>query len=138
MTTKNQLLATLVGFIVLFLLGWLFYGFLLMDFYTNNTGSASGVMRSDDDMIWWALLVGNLFQTYFLVFIYSKMSNIDSFMSGLKIGAILGFIWGLAMNLSMYGTTNIMNINSVVVDPFVSAIMIGITGGVIGAMLGRK
>ncbi len=137
MTAKNQMLATLVGFIVLFLLGWLLYGFLLMDFYAANSGSATGISRTEDEMIWWALILGNIAQTYLLVYVFS-LSNVTSFGSGLKTGAIIGLILGLAINLSMYGTTNFMNLTSALVDPFVSLIMIGLTGGVVGWMLGRK
>ena len=138
MTTKNRILATLVGFIVLFLLGWLIYGMLLMDFYGNNAGSASGVMRAEDEMIWWALILGNLFQAYLLVYIFGNWANITTFSDGLKAGAIIGLLMGLAFNFTMYGTSNIMNMTSALVDPFVAAVMMGITGGVIGVMLGRK
>ena len=138
MTAKNRILATLVGFIVLFLLGWLIYGMLLMDFYGNNAGSASGVMRAEDEMVWWALILGNFFQAYLLVYIFGNWANITTFSDGLKAGAIIGLIMGLAFNLSMYGTSNIMNLTSALVDPFVSTVMMAITGGVIGVMLGRK
>ena len=138
MTAKNRILATLVGFIVLFLLGWLIYGMLLMDFYGNNAGSASGVMRAVDEMVWWALILGNFFQAYLLVYIFGNWANITTFSDGLKAGAIIGLIMGLAFNLSMYGTSNIMNLTSALVDPFVSTVMMAITGGVIGVMLGRK
>jgi hypothetical protein len=138
MTVKNRILATLVGFIVLFLLGWLIYGMLLMDFYGNNAGSASGVMRAEDEMVWWALILGNFFQAYLLVYIFGNWANVTTFSDGLKAGAIIGLIMGLAFNLTMYGTSNIMNMTSALVDPFVSAVMMAITGGVIGVMLGRK
>lgn len=138
MTVKNRLLATLVGFIVLFILGWLIYGLLLMDFYANNAGTTGGVMRPDDEMVWWALILGNLFQTYLLVYIFGNWANITTFSAGLKAGAIIGLIMGLAVNLSMYGTSNIMNLTATLVDPIVSAVIMGITGGIIGVMLGRK
>ena len=138
MTTKNRILATLVGFVVLFMLGWLVYGMLLMDFYTSNTGSAIGVMRAEDEMIWWALILGNLFQAYLLVYIFGNWANITTFSDGLKAGAIIGLIMGLAFNLSMYGTSNLMNMTSALVDPLVIAFNLAITGGVIGFMLGRK
>ena len=138
MTIKNRLLATLVGFVVLFLLGWLVYGMLLMDFYANNAGSATGVMRTEDEFIWWALILGNLFQAYLLVYIFGNWANITTFSDGLKAGAIIGLIMGLAFNLSMYGTSNLMNMTSALVDPLVSAFNMAITGGVVGFMLGRK
>lgn len=138
MTAKNRVLATLVGFVVIFLLGWLFYGILLMDFYEANAGSATNVMRAEEDMVWWALILGNLLQAYFLVYIFSKWEGIDTFGAGFKGGAIIGLILGLSMNFIMYATSNMMNLTSALVDPFVSMIMMGITGGVIGVMLGRK
>lgn len=138
MSAKNRILATLVGFVVLFLLGWLFYGFLLMDFYADNAGSATGVYRENDQMIWWALILGNIMQAYLLVYIFGSLGNVTTFGNGLKVGAIIGLILGLAFNLNMYATSNIMNLTSALVDPIVSTIMMGITGGVIGMMLGRK
>jgi hypothetical protein len=138
MTAKSQILATIVGFIVIFLLGWLLYGILLMDFYAANSGAATNVSRSEDEMVWWALILGNLLQTYFLVFVFSRWAGISTFSGGLKGGLIIGFLIGLAFNLTMFGTTNLMNLTAVIVDPFVSAIMMGITGGVVGMMLGRN
>ena len=138
MDAKKRILATLVGFVVLFLLGWLFYGFLLMEFYTTNSGTATGVMREETEMVWWALILGNLFQAYLLVYIFGKWANITTFSGGLSSGALIGLILGFAFNLSMYGTTNIANLTATLVDPIVSGIMMGVTGGAIGWMLGRK
>jgi hypothetical protein len=138
MTAKNRILATLVGFVVLFLLGWLLYGFLLMDFYQANSGSATGVMRAEDEMVWWSLIAGNIMQAYLLVYIFGTWANITTFSEGLKAGLIIGLITGYAYTLIMYGTTNIGNLTSTLVDPFVSAAMLAVAGGVIGWMLGRK
>ena len=138
MDSKKRIMATLAGFVILFLLGWLLYGMLLMDFYQANSGTVIGVMREESEMIWWALIVGNLLQAYLLVYIFGKWANITSFGGGLKAGAILGLILGFAINLTMYGTTNMMNLTAALVDPFVGAAMMGITGGVIGYVLGRN
>ncbi len=138
MTAKNRILATLVGFVVLFLLGWLLYGFLLMDFYQTNSGSATGVMRAEEEMVWWSLIAGNIMQAYLLVYIFGTWANITTFSEGLKAGLIIGLITGFAYTLIMYGTTNIGNLTSTLVDPFVSATMLAVAGGIIGWMLGRK
>ncbi len=39
----------IVGGILFFLLGWLIYGMLLMDFMNNHTGAAGNVSRSEPD-----------------------------------------------------------------------------------------
>ncbi len=138
MTAKNRILATLAGFVVLFLLGWLLYGALLMDFYESNAGSTTDAMRAEEDIVWWALILGNLFQAYLLVYVFGKWASITSFSGGFKAGAVIGLILGLAINLSMFGTTNLMNLTVTLIDPIVSAVMMGVTGGVIGAILGKS
>ena len=138
MKAKNSINATLVGTFSLFLLGWIFYGMLLMDFNMQNAGSATGVMREESDMVWWALILGNVVQAYFLVYIFERWENVTSFVGGLKGGAVIGFLLGLGFNLVMYATSNMMNLTATLVDPFVSLAMMGITGGLIGAILGRK
>ncbi len=138
MDSKTRIIATLAGFVTVFLLGWLFYGVLLVDFYAANAGSAVGVMRADTEMIWWALIAGNVLQAYLLVYIFSKWTTISTFGGGLQAGLILGLIMGLAFNLSMYGTTHMMNLTGTLADCVVAAVMTGLTGGVIGMVLGRK
>lgn len=138
MDAKKRILATLAGFVVFFMLGWLLYGFLLMDFFAANSGSATGTMREETDMVWWALILGNLFQAYLLVYIFGKWANITTFGGGFSAGLIIGLILGFAVNLSWYGTMNLSNLTATLVDPFVSGVMMAITGGVIGWVLGRK
>lgn len=131
-------MATLAGFVVYFMLGFILYGVLLMDFYSSHTGTATGVMRIDADMQWWALIAGNVVQAYLLVYIFGNWANITTFGGGLNAGAIIGFIMSLGISLNMYGTTNISDLTSTLVDPVVMSVMLGITGGVIGWVLGRK
>ncbi len=138
MDAKKRLMATLAGFVVYFMLGFILYGVLLMDFYSSHTGTATGVMRIDADMQWWALIAGNVVQAYLLVYIFGNWANITTFGGGLKAGAIIGFIMSLGISLNMYGTTNISDLTSTLVDPVVMSVMLGITGGVIGWVLGRK
>jgi uncharacterized integral membrane protein len=135
---KQRIMATAAGFVVFFMLGWVVYGMLLMDFFTTNAGSATGVPRSDADMIWWALIVGNIMQVYLLVYIFGNWANITTFSGGAKAGAIIGLIMGLGIDLTFYATTNMMNLTATLVDPLVITVMYSITGGVVGWVLGRK
>ena len=138
MDAKKRIMATLAGFVVFFMLGWILYGMLLMDFFTANSGSATGVARSDSEMVWWALILGNVLQAYFLVYVYGKIGNINTFSSGLQTGVILGLILGYGVDLTIYATTNMSNLTATLVDPLVLAVMMGASGGVIGMVLGRK
>ena len=138
MDAKKRIMATLAGFVVYFLLGFLLYGILLMDFMAANTGTATNVMRTDADMQWWALIAGNVMQAYLLVYIFGNWANITTFGGGVKAGAIIGFIMSLGFGLNMYGTTNISNLTATLVDPIVMSVMMSLTGGAIGWVLGRK
>lgn len=138
MDAKKRILATLAGFVTYFFMGFIFYGMLLMDFYAAHSGSATGVMRSDADMQWWALIAGNVVQAYLLVYIFGNWANITTFGGGLRAGAIIGFIMSLGISLNMYGTTHISDLTSTLVDPIVMSVMMSLTGGVIGWVLGRK
>ena len=139
MDAKKRITATLAGFVVLFLLGYLLYGMLLMDFFNSNSGTATGVMKQDMEMVWWALILGNICQAYLLVYIFGKWAtSITSFGDGFKAGMTLGLIIGFAVDLTMFGTANIMNLTGTLVDPLVGGVMMGITGGVVAMVLGRK
>ncbi|MEQ8425889.1 MAG: hypothetical protein RIA63_14320 [Cyclobacteriaceae bacterium] len=138
MDAKKRIMATLAGFVTFFVLGWLLYGMLLMDFFSANSGSATGVPRAETEMVWWALILGNVLQAYFLVYILGKWENITTFGSGLQAGVVIGLIIGYGYSLTMYATTNMMNLTAALVDPLVTAAMMGVSGGVIGAVLGRR
>lgn len=137
MNIKQFSIGTLVGAVVLFMLGFLVYAVLLTSFFEANVGSATGVARADDSMIMPGLFLGNVAVAALITYIYLQWAQISTFMTGFKGGLIIGFLMALGYNLVMYSTTNIMNLTSALVDAVVYAIMIGITGGVIGLILGR-
>ncbi|MBN2892920.1 MAG: hypothetical protein JXL97_13720, partial [Bacteroidales bacterium] len=58
---------TIFGGIAFFLLGWLVYGMLLMDFMAANSNNCAA--RLDDEMIWWAMIVSNLILALFITLV---------------------------------------------------------------------
>ena len=58
MTNNKTLIGGLAGGVAFFLLGWLIYGILLMDYYAANTNQCA--MRPMTDMVMWAMIVSNL------------------------------------------------------------------------------
>ena len=136
MDTKKLLLGTLVGSVAFFLLGGLFYGFLLMDFFMNNTGSATGVYKDPPEFV--TLILGNLVTAFFFTYIFLRFGNVGSFGDGLKAGATVAFMNALGFNLIMLGTANIGTMTSAMVDVVVFTAMGGIAGGVIGIMIRDK
>ena len=80
MGTNKILISGLVSGIAVFLLGYLFYGVIFMNTMEGMTGTATGVMREMDAMVWWALIVGNLIWGFLLAYIFGMWANISTFM----------------------------------------------------------
>lgn len=135
MNTK-VLLAAVAGGVVTFLLGWLLYGIALKGFFDSNMGSATGVMRGEEDMQLWAVFVGNVAWSLLLALLYSRWAGITTFSSGAMSGAWISLLMALGIDLIMYGTTNMSTLAATLVDPIVSAVMGAAGGGVVGWVLG--
>lgn len=135
MNTKNFMVGGLVGGVVYFLLGWLFYGNLMTQFFRDNPGTATNVERPMDQMVWWALILGHLLFGFLLSYIFAK-SGVSTLTNGLVTGAVVGFLMCSAVDLTMYGTTNISSKKGVVADIAIFTVMSAIVGAVIGAVNG--
>jgi hypothetical protein len=136
MNTNKFLIGGIIGGIAYFLLGYLFYGLLLTDFYANNSGSATGVMKENmADMVWWSLIVGNLFSGLVIAYVLSK-AGVSSAGSGASTGAFLGLLMAGSFNFIMFATTNITTMNAMLADIGVSLVMGAIVGGIVGAYFG--
>ncbi|MDH3710602.1 MAG: hypothetical protein OER04_11970 [Cyclobacteriaceae bacterium] len=134
MDTKKFVMGTVVGGIVYFLLGFVFYGVLFEGFFTANAGSATGVMNTE--MAWWPLILGNLALAALITYIFLNWAGITTFAGGLKGGALIGFLMAVSFDMIMLDTTNIMTLNAALVDILIATIMGAIAGGIIGAVLG--
>lgn len=134
MDTKKFIMGTLVGGIVYFILGFVFYAVLFQGFFEANSGSATGVMKTD--MAWWPLILGNLASAALITYIFLKWAEIKTFAGGLKGGAVIGFLLAVSFDMIMYDTTNIMTLNAALMDIVIATVMAAVVGGVIGAVLG--
>jgi len=135
MNTNKFLVGGIIGGIVFFLLGYLIYGMLLMDFMSSNAGTATGVMKTESEMVWWALIAGNLFSGLALSYVLNK-AGVNSASAGAITGAVFGLLICAAFDLTMFGTSNIYSMNGMLVDICASTVMSAIVGGVIGWYLG--
>ena len=75
MNSPKFLTGTLVGGLALFLLGYLFYGLALASFFTQHSVAPAGSMRSMNDIVWWALILGNIFWGGLLTYVLLKQKE---------------------------------------------------------------
>ncbi len=127
---------TIFGGISYFLLGWLVYGILLMDFMSANTNTCAS--RPEAEMIWWAIIVSNLIFALLLTIVL-KWSGASQIVDGIKTGALFGFLMGLSMDLGFYSmTTMYNNLTVLIVDVVVFTLLMAVVGMVIVLLWGKE
>ena len=134
MNSKNYFLAGILGGIVHFLLGWLIYGILLMDYMEEYAGPAIGVARID--MLMWFIGLGSLFFGFLLSYIFSCVGQVKTAGSGAKTGAWVGFLMAGAMDFISYGSTYLLTFNTLAVDILAGTVLAAITGAIVAWTLG--
>lgn len=134
---SKTLIAAVIGGVAMFLLGWLFYGILFKDTFAGMAGSAGNVMRADSDLIFWALILGNLALGYLIAWIFSSWAGINTLAGGAQAGATMGFLFAFGFDMMMYATCNMMQLSGALLDIVVSTIMWAISAALIGWWLGR-
>ena len=137
MNTRKFFIGTLAGGIAFFFLGYLIYGMALAGFFSRHTIAPPGSMKQMTELIWWALILGNLASGALLSYIFLKLGNIGSFGSGAGTGAAIGLFVALSMDLIRYATENSFDMTAVIVDVLAGIVMYAIAGGVIGAVIGK-
>ena len=131
---KKMLIGTVVGGVTFFLLGGLIYAVILGDFYEANLGSATGVLR--ELPIMWAMVVSQLGMAAVVTYVF-LLSDVASASNGLKTGAILGLLLGIAISFDLYSVTNWSNLTVAFVEPLVWVARTALAGAAIGWVLGR-
>lgn len=135
MNLKSFTIGTLVGGIAFFLLGFIFYGTILVDFFQQNSGSATGITKEEPSFL--SLFLGEIAFGALYTYIFLQWANIRTFASGAKGGAVIGLLLGLGYNLINFGVNNIMTFTGHLTDTAVSLFSGAIAGGVIGWVLGK-
>jgi len=96
------------------------------------------MQRPDGAMIWWALILSNLFLALLLTLVL-KWSGAKGYLDGLKTGGLFGLLMSVAMGLSYYSmSTMYNNFTGLIVDVVVAAALLAVVGMVIVLLWGKK
>jgi hypothetical protein len=131
------LAATVAGGIAFFILGFLIYGMVLdpLVMRPNTTPEALKLMK--DPPTWVFLILGNLVAAFLLAYIFDKWATIRTFVGGVTGGAVIFFIIALYFQLMFAAFMNMTNgYMPAVVDVIGTTILGGLSGGVVGLVLG--
>lgn len=129
MKTKNFLVAGVVAGIVYFLLGWLFYGILFVDFFPEQPDESSQTMLM--------IFLGCLTYGLFIAYIFTKWAQISTAKTGLKAGAIVGLFTAIYFNFFNIAMANGATYEMFAMDTVITMVSTAITGIVAGAINGK-
>lgn len=133
MTAGRFSTATLVGGLTLFLVGFLLWGLAFAGIMEAH--HAAGTFKEPPDLL--LLALSQFAWAALLTVILGSWARVTGFGSALRVGAIVGLLAGLSVDLSIYATSHIMDLTVVALDPLIWAVWSGIGAGVIGVMLER-
>ena len=122
MYTKSFFLSGIVGAIVYFLLGWLFYGVLFPEIHGTNVEPCLLM-----------IFLGCLFMSLLVSLIYNRWASI-TISTGLKAGFVIGLLYTLSMNFFMYSSKELDTKFFILLA--IESITLAIVGGVVGYMCG--
>lgn len=128
MKTKNFLIAGIIGGIVDFLLGWLFYGIIFADTFPQPEESSTTMLF---------IFLGCLTFGLFVAYIYTRWAQISTLATGAKAGAIIGVFIGLFYNFFNLAMQPGATMELAALDVGISVVMTAIIGAVIGAVNGK-
>ena len=132
------LLSGIAAAVIYFLLGWLFYGMLFAEFFMNNAGSATGVFKGEDEMNLLVIFIGDLAWGFLLTTILGCWFKVKSIGDAAMKGLVLGLLMTAGFDLIMFGTSNLMNMTSTLVDILLGGVMSGIAGLVVGLIVKKE
>ncbi|GAA4817352.1 DUF1761 domain-containing protein [Litoribaculum gwangyangense] len=128
MKTKNFLISGIVGGIVDFLLGWLFYGLIFKDTFPQPEESSETML-----FIFLGCITFGLFMSY----IFTQWAQISTASTGAKAGAIIGLFVGLFYNFFNLAMSSDATMQLAALDVAIGLVMGAIIGAVIGMVNGK-
>ncbi|HEV7643276.1 MAG TPA: hypothetical protein VGO50_04970 [Pyrinomonadaceae bacterium] len=130
----GTILAAVAGGLVMFLLGFLFFGILLANFFAEYTVKYQGLMKDPPEIS--LIFLFNLVWAWLIAFVM-EWSGISTITGGVKAGAAIMFALILGVNLQYYAFMNLhTSIVPLVVDVLVVTVMGAVAGAVIALVLG--
>ena len=130
---KQSLIAATIGAIAFFILAWLVFGFLMLDFYLSNIIPYEGIIK--DPPVIWSLFLHGFSVAALLSFIFSKM-GVTTFAKGFLIALWVGFLLTVYFYAFIYASLNLYTMKRIVVELLVNSAFIAVIGGITSRSLG--
>lgn len=128
MFSKKNLLASLAGFSVIFLFGYVVWGLVLEEFFIRHTLIPPA--KPFPNLFF--VVLGNLFGAFAMASVYRRWAHgAYQLREGFRFGCWIGAFVGLGIGLLNYGVMEVMDLTGHLVDAFIEIFFYGIIGTVI-------
>lgn len=135
---KNLIIKGVTGGLVFFFLGWLVYGYLLANYMSSQcTEEYASVMRSESEMVWWAMIAGSLAIGFLLSYVLVNLENPTRW-AQVYSSAIVGFFYASAVDLMNYSMMKMSTVEFIFVDIIVFTVQAAIIGFLISFVGNRQ
>lgn len=132
--SKQFIAAVAAGSVTMLLVGFLLYGVLFAELFRQGALTIPGVMKQQPEILW---VVAGQFGFGILVTLIVSWRGATSFVDGGRTGAIFGFLMAIGYDFAQYGTSNLWTLKATLLDPFITAVLVGSAASVIGFVLSR-
>ena len=126
----GTMLAALVAGILMFLIGFLFFGVLFADYFKSNAIQYAGLEK--DPPVMWAIFLFNLAWGALIAFTL-EYADRSGWGEGAKVGAITMFLVGVGIDLEFHA---FMNVHKEVAPMILHVLLVTFMGAVSGAAAG--
>ena len=131
MDIKKLTVGTLAVFVASFVMGFLTYGLIFMDYMVENASQSA-----EGNIVYIAL--GHLILSFLIAYIFVNWATISTFMGGLKAGALIGVLISLGIGFTFLGGSSIYSgMTPILVDALCGLLIWGVSGGVGGWAIGK-
>ena len=132
--TIRFIAAVTAGSVTMLAVGFLLYGVLFAGLFNEGALTLPGVMKREPEIAW---IVAGQAGFGVLLALVILWRGATSFKAGAWTGAVFGFLMAVGYDFAQYGTTNLWTLKATLADPFITAVLVGSAGSVIGHILGR-
>ena len=135
MSAMKFAVGSVVCGMLMYAVGYVFWDILLLDYYTANSGAAGAGLR--ENQVLWAALLGTLIYGALVTHLVGAKSGATTMASGLKAGALAGFLlWGAA-NFIVFGFLDLWYITVVLLDIVLETVRGAIGGAAVALLLAK-
>lgn len=128
MKTKTFVIAGLVGGVVDWLLGWLFYGIIFANKFPQPEEGTNAMLF---------ITFGCFSYGFFMSYIFNKWAQISTLITGAKAGAIIGLFMGLISVFFTLAEKPTAEYELAGIEMLISILMGAAVGAVIGMINGK-